>query len=143
MTNSRRGAESVRPARREDEPALRALQSLLPEPSPGLLAVALSSGSVLVSTEDDRPVGYLLPLYGDGAHVAELVVAPANRREGRATALLDALAALLPDGERLTLLVERENRAARACYEAAGFRRLALRPDAFESGEGILYEHRV
>lgn len=143
MTNSVRAAGSIRPARPEDEQPLRALQSLLPEPSPGLLTVAISSGTVLVSTEADRPVGYLLPLYGDGAHVAELAVAATHRREGRATALLGALAALLPDGERITLLVERENRAARACYEAAGFRERARRPDAFESGEGVLYEYRV
>ena len=75
------GAARVRTATVADAPAVRALQSLLPEPAPELLAVGLTAGDVLVSTAPtaglapdagsgdgpaDHPVGYLLPIGGGG-----------------------------------------------------------------------------
>lgn len=134
----------IRPATPAEEPALARLQSRLPEPSPGLLdawasdAVA-SPVEVLVSaTEAGRPAGYLLAVPGNGtAYVAELVVAPGHRREGRATALLSAYVA---DAEgSVTVTVTPDNEAARALYRDCGFERVRRLPGFFQRGDAVLY----
>ncbi|WP_435062646.1 GNAT family N-acetyltransferase [Halobaculum sp. EA56] len=137
---------TVRPGRPADEPALRALQGYLREPSPDLLAHGLRTGAVLVDdvgTEEDRsgsgpagPVGYALPVAGDGVHVAELVVHPERRREGRATRLLSRVL----DGAdgRVTLLVAADNDAAGRLYEGLGFRRVERRPGFYDDGTDAL-----
>ena len=158
----------VRPATDADAPAVRALQSLLSEPAPRLLAVGLSAGNVLVSTApsagaagaspgDGVPVGYLLSVGGtdgdadgadgdsdaDAVHVAELAVSPEHRREGRASELLRALCAAVSPDSRVTVTVEPSNRAARACYESLGFEATARREAYFESGPAVVYERRA
>ncbi|SHG81392.1 GNAT family N-acetyltransferase [Halobaculum gomorrense] len=112
---------TVRTGRPDDETALRGLQALLREPSPPLLSHGLRTDGVLVAeAEDGAAVGYLLTVGGDGVHVAELVVHPDRRREGRATRLLRRLLAGA-DG-RVTLLVAADNDAARGLYASLGFR---------------------
>ncbi|MFB6079934.1 MAG: GNAT family N-acetyltransferase [Haloferacaceae archaeon] len=66
---------------------------------------------------------------GRGAHLAELVVAPAARREGRATALLDRLFAVA-DGP-VTVAVHPGNEAALALYRSCGFERVDRRENYF------------
>jgi len=145
----------IRPAIPADEPALVRLQSHLPEPSPGLLssaldATALTPATALVSIADgtssgesgsDAPVGYLLAVPGDGTvYVAELVVAPDHRREGRARALLAACAESAPDeSPSLTVTVAPDNGAARALYEACGFEDVRRLPGFFDDGPAVLY----
>ncbi len=110
-------------------PVLRALQSLLPASSPQLLTTALRGpGVVLASVDgpDDTgvPVGYILAMNGpETAHVAELVVAPSHRREGRGRRLLAAALARLRETEATSveLAVEPGNDAARRLYEEFGF----------------------
>ncbi|AZH27249.1 N-acetyltransferase [Haloplanus aerogenes] len=132
----------IRPAIPADQPALVRLQSHLPEPSPGLLAgtldeTALTPATVLVSVEGTEPVGYLLAVPGDDTtYVAELVVAPDYRREGRAKALLSACA---EDGSSLTVTVAPDNEAARTLYEACGFEKERRLPDFFDDGPALLY----
>ncbi|RDI72345.1 GNAT family N-acetyltransferase [Halopelagius longus] len=138
----------VRPARPSDRAALSRLQSHLPEPSPSLLAAGNEVGTLLVSTDGDgpadRPVGYLLAVdSADGGHVAELVVAPAHRREGRASELLTAYLRERPAGTRVTLTVAPDNEAARSLYEAHGFEVAGRRRDFFESGDAVVYERTV
>jgi ribosomal-protein-alanine N-acetyltransferase len=114
----------VRTVRSGDEPTLGSLQTELADPSPDLLEAGLSGvGTVLVSPgSDGRAVGYLLAVPGEtGIHVSELVVAPGHRREGRATALLEAVCDRAGKRE-VTIAVAPENEAARACYEECGFR---------------------
>ncbi|MFC6989588.1 GNAT family N-acetyltransferase [Haloplanus sp. GCM10025708] len=85
----------IRVATTDDAAALSRLQAYLPSPAPDLLRVALSTGDVLVSVTGGDPVGYALTVpddAGETIHVGELVVAPTHRREGRAAALLDAVA---------------------------------------------------
>ncbi|UVE50631.1 GNAT family N-acetyltransferase [Haloferax larsenii] len=124
----------MRPARPGDRAAVSSLQQLISEPSPELLDAWPAVGTLLVSVDTaDRPVGYLL---ATGDHVAELAVSPEARREGRATALVDALRARRGDAS-LTVLVHPDNEAARACYEALGFRRDGRVADAFEDADAI------
>jgi ribosomal-protein-alanine N-acetyltransferase len=135
----------IRPARPADRPALSRLQTHLREPSPRLLDAAVGSGegdapapaTVLVSTADSDPVGYLLAVPGDGTtYVAELVVAPAHRREGRARSLLGAC---IRDAERVTVTVAPENEAATALYRSLGFERVRRLPDFFADGDALLF----
>ncbi len=136
----------IRPADQRDGPALRALQSLLPEPAPETLDRALAGyGLLLVSTDQDVPVGYALTLPGDEqAYLAELVVAPDARREGRASALLAATMARLPDSvTTLSLAVSPENDAARSLYENAGFRVVDVDPEYYESGPALILARQV
>ncbi|UIO99463.1 GNAT family N-acetyltransferase [Halobaculum sp. CBA1158] len=133
---------TIRPGRPADEPALRALQAHLREPSPSLLTHGLATGRVLVDRvpaeggdardADGVPVGYVLPVDGDGIHVAELVVHPEHRREGRATRLLSRV--LARTQERVTLLVAADNDAARALYDDLGFRPVERRPRFYDDG---------
>ncbi|MFB6096141.1 MAG: GNAT family N-acetyltransferase [Haloferacaceae archaeon] len=130
---------TVRPVRSADEADLERLQSHLPEPSPALLSYGVTAGSVLVTTGPaDRPVGYLLAVSGEQTHLAELVVAPAYRREGRASALLAELFERLPEGQRVTLAVAPDNQAALALYREHGFEHEETRPDFFAGGAALL-----
>ncbi|MFB6101889.1 MAG: GNAT family N-acetyltransferase [Haloplanus sp.] len=134
----------IRPAKPTDATTLTRLQSQLRERSPNLLAGALDAADLspttaLVSTADGSPVGYLLAVPGDDAvYIAELVVDPAHRREGRAKALLSACAART-DAERLTVTVAPENEAAQSLYRSCGFERVRRLPDFFEDGPAVLY----
>lgn len=112
----------VREATRADLPALRALQGLLDAPVPELFD-DLPPGVTLVSTADGVPVGYSHSFTAEVAHVAELVVAPAHRRQGRGRRLfLAMLARLRREGCRAAeLVVAVENEPARSLYEELGF----------------------
>ena len=127
---------ALRRGRPADGPALRALQSYLREPSPSLLAHGLRRRSVLVSEAGGAPVGYLLPVDGDGVHIAELVVRPDHRREGRARRLLRRT---LADADgRVTLFVEAGNQAALSLYHESGFRTVERRRGFYDDGDALL-----
>lgn len=130
---------TIREARSADRPWLLALQAHLRRPNPDLLSAALSGvGTVLVSTVEDRPVGYLLAVPGaEVVHVAEVVVDPDHRREGRASRLLARLAARRPTA-RLRLAVEPDDDPARRCYERAGFEAVELAPDYFDGDPALI-----
>ncbi|MFC7137496.1 GNAT family N-acetyltransferase [Halobaculum litoreum] len=138
---------TVRRGRPADEPALRRLQTHLREPSPSLLSHGLRTGGVLVDaatpaadttggTGGGDPAGYLLAVAGDGLHVAELVVRPARRREGRASALLSRL--LADATGPVTLLVAVDNGPARRLYDSLGFERVERRPAFYDDGTDAL-----
>lgn len=88
--------------------------------------------------DEGVPVGYLLPVSGAEVHVAELVVAPESRREGRATALLRVLFDSLAAGTPVTLAVDPDNRAALALYRSVGFAVTDRREGYFDSGPALL-----
>lgn len=77
---------------------------------------------VLLAVEGGVPVGYLdLGLGEAGNNVGDLFVAPDHRRKGWGRKLLtEAVRRTLP--RPLTLQVDGDNAAARALYEAMGFR---------------------
>jgi ribosomal-protein-alanine N-acetyltransferase len=135
----------VRRARPADAETLSRLQSYLAEPAPDLLTAADAVGTVFVSTDArDRPVGYLLAVEStDRCHVAELVVRPDARREGRARELLETLFDARPRGSRVTVTVAAGNDAARSLYESVGFEKTGRLPDRFDAGDGVSYARIV
>jgi ribosomal protein S18 acetylase RimI-like enzyme len=133
---TRRTARTRR-ARPTDGTRLDRLQSLLPRQSPDLLEYGIAVGDVVVSTAEGSVVGYVLPVYGDGVHVAELVVAPDHRREGRATELLDAVGESLGDDDEVTLAVAPENEGARSFYRAIGFDEVERREEYFDGDPAL------
>ena len=129
----------VRPGRTADADRIRELQSHLRQPSPDLLEYGLAVGAARVSVAEGRVVGYLLPVDAPnrpGVHVAELVVAPEFRREGRARGLLRA--AIADADGPVTLQAHPENDAALALYESLGFAVVERRPDAYADGDALV-----
>lgn len=129
----------VRAARPPDADRIRELQAFLRRPNPDLLEYGLAVGSALVSAADGRPVGYLLPVDAPnrpGVHVAELVVDPDHRREGRASGLLSAVIADA-DGP-VTLQAHPDNDGALALYDGLGFDVVDRRPDAYADGDALV-----
>ena len=133
----------IRTARPADLARLRSLQRHLRAPNPPLLAYALT-GEPTVLVAGDPPVGYLLLFLGEEAVVAELVVAPARRREGIGEALLETALDRASRGgaAAVVLAVRPDNEAARACYEASGFALAAERPDYYDEGTPALIMRR-
>ena len=142
----------VRPANPTDADRIRELQSHLRQPSPELLEYGLVAGTTLVSVADGsgeatgsaggEPVGYLLPVDARdraGCHLAELVVAPAFRREGRARGLVSA--ALRGATGPVTLQAHPDNDAAIALYESLGFEVVDRRSDAYADGDALVYRY--
>jgi ribosomal-protein-alanine N-acetyltransferase len=128
-----------------DRPRLRTLQSELAEPSPELLDLGLGgAGVVLVAERDGAVAGYALAIPGDAdaspaaVFVAELVVAPAHRRSGLGSDLLDAVAAATPAYDELRLTARVSDERALAFYDAVGFERMGRLPDHFADGDGWL-----
>lgn len=142
-------ASTLRPATQRDASTLRALQSYLREADADLLEYGIDDGSVVVTTAGpagdvppDTPVGYLLYIAADAtrneracAHIAELVVAPKYRRDGRGRALLACL--LTTVSGRASLFVSPENGAALSLYQSMGFTIVAKRSGVYQDGPGL------
>lgn len=129
----------VRPARAADRPALRALQSTLPEAAPALLDAAFEGppAEALVATDAGGPVGYALVVPGESVYLAELVVAPGHRGAGHGSALLSAVRERY-DGDELRTVARADDERARSFYEDHGFRVVERHPDRFEDAAGVL-----
>ena len=98
---------------------------------------------VLVSVREGDPVGYVLVLVGDGeAHVAELAVAAAHRREGRGRLLLASALARLGDCEAVSLTVQPGNAAARSLYRELGFEETERKEDFYGDGKPAIEMRR-
>ncbi|GAB6879279.1 hypothetical protein JCM17823_15530 [Halorubrum gandharaense] len=135
----------VRSARPADGDRIRELQSHLRQSSPELLEYGLSVGTVLVSiaggSAGGRVVGYLLPVDAPsrpGTHIAEMVVDPAFRREGRGRGLLcTAIETYGADGP-VTLQTHPDNEAALALYDELGFEVVERREDEYPDGDALV-----
>ncbi|MBP1921031.1 ribosomal-protein-alanine N-acetyltransferase [Halorubrum alkaliphilum] len=152
MTRSTDPNPQVRRAEPTDSGRIRELQSYLRQPSPDLLEYGLVTGDVLVSVETTEAdgtteagggvVGYLLPVDAPnraGCHLAELVVDPAFRREGRARGLLSAV---LRDADGpVTLQAHPGNDAALSLYDSLGFTVVDRRPDAYADGDALVLRY--
>ncbi len=131
-------------------------QSLLSSPWPELLALALEQPAdespfclVAVPAEHAGPIGYALAIDGGhdddatGCYVAEIAVEPAHRREGHATALLEAVTARTVATE-LSLSARADDDDAIAFYRANGFELVKRKPNEYDDGvDGLLLKKRI
>lgn len=94
---------------------------------------------MLVSLADGAPVGYVVQVGGTGVHVAELVVHPDHRREGRAEELLRRV---VDDANgAVTLLVAPDNDPAFALYRKLGFAVSGRKPGFYDDGDALVMAH--
>lgn len=156
-------SDSVRAARPEDLPRLRAIQTVvLAEPWPELLTVAVDGPPVCLvyadadpearsATDPDPgatpgPTAYALAVVDDDAgYLAELAVADGHRGEGQGSALLAALVDRLRirGVETLRVTVREVDERARSFYESQGFVDRERLPDHYEDCDGHLLERAV
>ena len=154
----------IRPARPDDRERLREVQTHLREPNPPLLDYAIDGPPLtLIATArreaprsesgEERPAttpaadpaGYLVAFHDDEAgYVAELVVAPEYRREGRARRLLAAAFDRLSEAgcDSIGLAVRPDNDAARALYESMGFEKTGREADHYDDGSDAIVMNR-
>lgn len=94
---------------------------------------ALPTVHYLVAESDGEVVGHAVAsVVDDLVELQRIAVAPASRRTGVASALLDAVVAL--PGGRVLLEVREDNDAALGFYAARGFVELARRPRYYRDG---------
>jgi ribosomal-protein-alanine acetyltransferase len=85
----------------------------------------------------DELAGYaVVSLVADVAELQRIAVAPAYRRTGVASALIEALVDLAADTEadRVLLEVREDNEAALGCYAQSGFVEIDRRPRYYRDG---------
>lgn len=125
----------VRPARPGDLPALlRIERDAFPVPwSERAFRMVLrrDPGAILVAERSGRVAGYAaLWVSADEAELADLAVAPEERRRGVGSTLLQACLreAAARGAREIFLQVRESNQAARGLYGEAGFREVGRRP---------------
>ena len=96
-----------------------------------LASRAAATGTTWLAVDEDVVIGFAAL---HGRSLEHLHVRPDRRGEGAGRLLLDTVMGAGPDG--LTLVVLERNTAARAFYEAAGFRVLETR-DGSGNEEGL------
>ena len=95
----------------------------------------------LVAREDALVTGYVVvSVAGDVAELQRIAVAPAYRRTGVASALIEALVDLATDtgADRVLLEVREDNEAALGCYAQSGFEEIDRRPRYYRDGAGAV-----
>lgn len=136
----------IRTATDADLAAVRALQELLASPAPSLLEMAFETdaATVLVATDDGSVVGYAIAVPGAPdvdpsiVYLAEVVVAPAVRREGYGAALIDAVADRFAEYDQLRLTARADAEGPLAFYRENGFWELADLPGYYDGTDGLL-----
>ncbi len=133
----------IEPVRKRHLPEMLPIeQSSYPQPwTPGVFQseldlVRLGQRHYLVARRGGAVVGYGgLMFVVDDAHVTNIAVAPAHRREGVATRLLAELAweAIARGCSALTLEVRANNAAAQALYRSFGFVPAGVRKKYYEN----------
>ena len=100
----------------------------------------------LVLENCGEAMGFIvLQIIGEEAHVLNLMVNPARRREGWATRLLEKVLLLARRQEcrTMTLDVDPMNAAAVNLYNKLGFRVFAQRKQAYPNGEDALLMRKM
>jgi ribosomal protein S18 acetylase RimI-like enzyme len=138
-----RAGASVRPAWLSECAGIAALaQELLPEAwSEAQLSseLALPEGRVWVARDARALLGFVVARRElDELHILLTGVAPAARRRGIATRLIEAVLRREIGLVRSTLEVREGNAGARAFYETIGFRSAGRRPRHYPDGEAAV-----
>lgn len=105
----------------------------------------LAAGRILLVAGDDRVTGYVdVSVAADVADLLRIVVDPAARRTGTATALLDAATRRAVDAgaTRMLLEVSTANTVAIAFYERSGFTSVSRRRRYYRDGTDALVLQR-
>jgi len=114
-----------------------------------VLELSKPAGVCLAALRDGELVGYVIcSRYDTVWHVMNVAVDPALRRQGIASALLDALLQRVDEGGagavQLTLEVRPTNAPAIALYRRFGFRAAGVRPRYYQdNGEDALIMWRT
>jgi ribosomal-protein-alanine N-acetyltransferase len=113
-----------------------------------VLELSKPSGVCLSAVRDGTVIGHLIcSRYDTVWHLMNIAVDPRLRRQGIATALLNALLERIDDGSgsvQLTLEVRPTNHPAIALYERFGFRSAGTRPRYYQdNGEDALIMWRT
>ena len=137
----------IRLARPADRERLREIQPYLREPNPALLSYAIDGPPVLLvsTTPEGDLAGYLVALHDEEtSYVAEVVVAPEYRRDGRARRLLAATFDALRDEGcgTVRLSVHPDNDAGRLLYESMGFEEVGREDDYYDDGSAAITMQR-
>jgi len=141
-------AFAVRPARLPDCAAIATLANdLLPEAwsEPQLSSeVALPEGRVWLARDETGLLGFVVARRElDELHVLLTGVAPAARRRGVGTRLLEALVATERGLAQVYLEVREGNRAARSFYVSLGFEAVGRRLRHYPDGEAAVLMTRA
>lgn len=101
-------------------------------------------GLMLVAERDDRVCGYAVAWGGPETHVANLAVAPDERRQGIGLRLMSEVSefALRSGAESLYLEVRESNLGAQEFYRRLGFIRTFLRQGYYRDGESAVVMER-
>lgn len=100
-----------------------------------MLEMRLKRTTLLIAEEDGEPVGFANFTKADEDGDAELIaiyLKPAHQGRGYGRQLLQSGLSYLPDGTRLFVYVESENRSGRSFYEAMGFQFVEEFEELFE-----------
>ena len=111
-----------------------------------VLELSKGAGVCLAAEVDGALVGYLIcSRYDTVWHVMNVSVHPDRRREGIATAMIEALLERIGDPlAQLTLEVRRSNTGAIALYEGLGFRAAGVRRRYYQdNGEDAIVMWRT
>jgi [ribosomal protein S18]-alanine N-acetyltransferase len=111
-----------------------------------VLELSKPSGACLAAVRDGELAGYLVcSRYDTVWHVMNISVDPDCRRQGIATALIEALLERIDDGAaQITLEVRPTNDVAIRLYERFGFRAAGRRPRYYaDNGEDALVMWRT
>ncbi len=110
-----------------------------------VLELSKPSGICLAAVQSEEIVGYVIcARYDEAYHVMTLATAPEHRREGVASALLDAVIERAGADANYTLEVRVSNLGAIALYERYGFRGVGTRPRYYaDNGEDAIIMWRA
>jgi [ribosomal protein S18]-alanine N-acetyltransferase len=107
------------------------------------LAGRLPTIHYLVAEVDGAVLGHAVTsLAGDIAELQRIAVAPAARRTGVASELLEAAVALAAGADRMLLEVREDNAGALAFYAARGFVEVDRRPRYYRDGSTAVVMRR-
>lgn len=129
---------SVRSMRPGDEPAVRALQSLLSVSDSDLVAPACDGPLVGVLAIDEAPVGYAIAAPGPVATLLEIAVVSQTRLRGHGRRLVEAIESRV-NSAKVLATTPADDEEAIAFYRSVGFELDRRLPDFYDGRDGLRF----